>query len=46
MLRNRSVGAWRNMWFWLVRELAEPHTAAALATSSLLSSQPTGPSAT
>jgi hypothetical protein len=31
MLRNRSVGAWRNMWFWIVRQLAEPHTAAALA---------------
>jgi hypothetical protein len=31
MLRSRSVGAWRNLWFWIVRELSEPHTAMAIA---------------
>lgn len=31
MLRNYSIEAWRNIWWWLVRELKEPHTAAELA---------------
>lgn len=26
ILRNVSVGAWRNLWWWLVRQLNEPHT--------------------
>jgi len=31
MLRNRSVGAWRNLWWWLVQELTEPQSLAAIA---------------
>ena len=31
MLRNRSVGAWRNLWWWLVQELTEPQSLAAVA---------------
>ena len=33
MLRNRSVGAWRNIWSWIVQELAETLSATALATA-------------
>ena len=33
ILRNYSIEAWRNIWWWLVRELVEPHTAAALAAA-------------
>ncbi len=30
MLRNHSVGAWRNLWSWIVEELTEPHSARAI----------------
>jgi hypothetical protein len=33
ILRNYSIEAWRNIWWWLVRELAEPHTAADLSAT-------------
>jgi hypothetical protein len=31
VLRNYSVGAWRELWRWLTKQLAEPMTAAELA---------------
>ena len=33
MLRNHSVGAWRNLWFWIVRELTEPQSSADIASA-------------
>jgi hypothetical protein len=41
MLRNYSVGAWRNLWWWLVRELAEPQSTGQV-TSALAAELPEG----
>lgn len=33
ILRNYSIEAWRNIWWWLVRELREPQAAAAVGVA-------------
>jgi hypothetical protein len=32
ILRNYSIEAWRNTWWWIVRELTEPQTAAEIGS--------------